>query len=126
MMMKGKRFYVYIDGESHYIRNEAKAKKLSGFTTLGKIQRAGQGHDVKARDDCHFFWDSEYLAPGMPIPDRMVYFTAFTGNDNGLHDANVYLRSLHFEPFIIKEEKNMRERRKTMLLDSDVIGGPHF
>jgi uncharacterized LabA/DUF88 family protein len=126
MMMNGKRFYVYIDGESHYIRNEDKAKKLDGFTTLSKVQRVGnsQGQDVKVRDDCHFFWDSEYLAPLMPMPDRMVYFTAFTGNNDVLQNAHVFLRSLHFEPFIIKEDKAMKVRRKSNLTDSGVIEKP--
>ncbi|QEG27072.1 NYN domain protein [Gemmata obscuriglobus] len=124
MLMMGKKFYVYVDGESHYIRNEGKAKKLDGFTTLGKVQRVGnsQGQDVKVRDDCHFFWDSEYL--NNLHPDRKVYFTAFTGNDNVLHDAHVYLRSLHFEPYIIKEDKGLRDRRRSKANDAGVIEKP--
>lgn len=122
--MRGKKFYVYVDGESHYIRNEDKAKKLDGFTTLSKVQRVGnsQGQDVKIRDDCHFFWDSAYLHT--LIPDRKVYFTAFTGNDNVFQEAHVYLRSQQFEPFIIKEDKGMRDRRRSKLVDSGVIEKP--
>ena len=123
-MLNGKRIYVYVDGESHYIRNEDKAKKLEGFTSLGRVQRTGnsQGHDLAVRDDCHFIWDSEYLQ--QLYPDRRVYFTAYTGNDAGFHDAHVFLRQKQFEPFIIKEDKGLRERRKSKLTDTGVIEKP--
>ncbi|HVK19706.1 MAG TPA: NYN domain-containing protein [Fimbriiglobus sp.] len=119
-----KRFYIYVDGESHYIRNEDKAKKLPGFTSLGQVRRVGisGGYSVKVREECHFFWDSEYL--NQQHADRKVYFTSYTGNDNLLHEQNVYLRSLSFEPHIIKEDKGLRDRRKSKLADAGVIEKP--
>jgi uncharacterized LabA/DUF88 family protein len=116
--------YVYVDGESHYTRNVAKMKEKFGpDVDLSKVRtRTG----VYVKHECVFFWDREYnslYAP--PQPFRMVYFAAYTGEHDNIHALSEYVRGVKgFEPQLIKEDKDIRKRRKEQLEEAKLIEKP--
>lgn len=118
-------FYVYVDGESHYIRYENMARKKLGAASLDMIRRRGNpsGYSITIRPDCHFVWDAEFL-PDRHTSRRKVYFTSFTGTTEAYQAANEFLRSQYFEPQIIKEDKDLREKRLSRLRDAALIEKP--
>jgi uncharacterized LabA/DUF88 family protein len=122
------RLYVYVDGESHYSRTEAKAKATYGCASLEELKRVessvGVPSLVATRSDCKFFWDTAYFGPASPTPHRRYYFTAFTGGDIDLLGAKDFVRSKGFDPEIIKEPKDLRERRKGQLTNLALIEKP--
>lgn len=116
-------FYIYVDGESHYIRNEDKAKAAPGYTSLARVKISAAGGGVAVtKESCHFFWCTHY--PDVVHADRKVYFTAFTGNENEYQADHTYIRGKGFEPHIIKEDKGLRDRRRYRLDDAGLIEKP--
>src|SRR5262249_1403112 len=106
--------YLYVDGESHYIRTESAARKALGCKSLAEVRRHRSdrsGFTFWHREDCHFVWDSQYVTDQMPL--RSYYFTSFTGDSNKIHEAKAFLREgpRFFDPEIIKEDKDKRKNR---------------
>ncbi len=117
--------YVYVDGESHFIRTEAKARQVLKCTSLEEVERVPTNigsTTFSVRSDCSFVWDSVYL--GQTFVSRKYYFTAFTGTDSGLHEAKEKMRSQGFDPEIIKEDKDKRKRRKAQIEELALVEKP--
>src|SRR5712691_10953663 len=98
------RVYVYVDGESHFVRSAALWKKLHGdCAELSQISSAEPGTGSCAYPDTEkpytrleahakFFWDTRY-PQWAPYPfrersvDGAVYFTAYSGDPDGYHSV---------------------------------------
>jgi uncharacterized LabA/DUF88 family protein len=74
--------------------------------------------------DAKFFWDT-HATTGAKIAfrdvDRAVYFTAFTGTQQHLHDARVLIRQAGFEPQVSLELKDSAKQRANRLANDAVL-----
>jgi uncharacterized LabA/DUF88 family protein len=120
--------YVYVDGESHYIRTESKAREVFGCGSLEEVRpMTGLGSGpafFTAREDCSFVWDSGYC--DHLYPSRKYYFTAFSGDEKVAHDIKAFLRGSNrgFDPEIIKEDKGKRKNRMAQTEELKLIEKP--
>jgi len=121
---------VYVDGESHFVRSASLWKHLHGdYAELSYIASIEPDSVGAPYPDPHrpyfrleprakFFWDTRYphLAP-LPFRDRYidgaVYFTAFSGDEDGYHNVCVSIRKHGFDPRVIKERGDLSHRRKS-------------
>ena len=117
------RTYVYIDGESHFIRSEQAWRALHGQgADLGQLRYITQSDDalVLVEPKAHVFWTRK-MNPGV---DRTIYFTAAACDDNTMHEYKVRLRSFDLDPHILKEPRNLADRRRNYLSNSHIIEKP--
>lgn len=122
-MVTDTELYLYVDGESHYIRNEAKLKKLFGpDVDLAKVWVPG--YKLVIDPLCRFFWDEDAYGVFNIQPYRKVYFSAYSASDERTHRLNQFVRSAGFEPQLFKEDKDLLNNRKTALRDSQIIEKP--
>jgi hypothetical protein len=131
------RICIYVDGESHFHRSAAYLKsrgvKLDDLLAP-EMQRtnsvAQEFPPVSNRfllnhESC-FFWDNEILGwfgvlEGGQQPLRAVYFSSFSGDEDGLHRARTEFRSAHFEPVIVHERRTKANNRANLLEQNNVI-----
>jgi uncharacterized LabA/DUF88 family protein len=119
--------FVYVDGESHYIRAENRAKNLWGCTSLEQVERqitsGPASGTLSVREKGHVFWDTHFINPH-PRPARMYYFTSYGGSPKDEDELRDYLRALDFEPEVVKEVKDDSGSRANRLRDGNVIEKP--
>jgi uncharacterized LabA/DUF88 family protein len=133
--------YVYVDGESHFIRSDSLWKKLHGeeaglediihFDEGGASANYPDSGKPLIRLECRakFFWDAFY--PSLirqPFHlrhiDGAVYFTDFSGNDPDLHAARVFIREQGFDPQVIKERSQLAKHRENRLKSEGILEKP--
>ena len=130
--------YLYVDGESHYIRSEAACKEVFGRErTLADIIVDQRYTDrvnipmgtITCEPKLRFFWDNQSVHratgrtghPQFPYVDRKTYFTSLVGTDPELFEANKFVRAQGFEPCIVKEKKSLQAQREQGLERTQVI-----
>jgi uncharacterized LabA/DUF88 family protein len=140
------RNYVYVDGESHFIRFKACAADVFGFPEAASRFcqfNFGNPGDVPSRVDhrrsqkfeynesVKFVWDYARLESwaGSDMRSygdfaRGVYFTSFVGDPNGVQEARVAIRNYGFEPYVIHEEKQNWRKREGLLTNNGIIEKP--
>jgi len=125
--------YVYVDGESHFIRSEESWKRAKGNAATLEVladtcpaspgrhvnrpfpeRHSGDHRRFHLKREAGFFWDS--FLPGLsgipnPRVSSAVYFTACSGDEADVHAARVQIRSWGFEPCVIEETSDMRQQR---------------
>jgi uncharacterized LabA/DUF88 family protein len=122
------RLAVYVDGESHFHRSEARfAKsevKLDDLPSMRIETRnpylvscpSATGARFLVRRDCKLFWDSTCLY-WCTLQSRnaeepaVIYFTAFSGDPDALHSTRAFLRQKGFEPVVLPEPRSKAKRR---------------
>jgi uncharacterized LabA/DUF88 family protein len=117
------RIFVYIDGESHYIRSENTWRTLHGpDACLDRLRYIGQINNdlVLVVPEANVFW-TRRLGAGV---QRAVYFTSAVGSPEALHEVKLKLRGFDLEPHVISEAKKLEERRQNILRDSQIIEKP--
>ncbi len=131
--------YVYVDGESHWIRSEHLWKKLhGGDAELTQIVGTGSGGSINyptpSPATCafaagKFFWDPAY--PALPEGNfrhchiqGATYFTACTGDEDDLHNVRLAIRQYGFEPQVLKERATHAKSRKHQVENSAIIEKP--
>jgi hypothetical protein len=121
-MMSGRRF-VYIDGESHYIRSENAWRQLHGKDAcLARLRHVNQGDDrmVLVLPEAKVFW-TRRMNPNVL---RATYFTSASGDEPAMHKLRVALRDFGLEPSIVKETKELRSQRQNLLQAQQLIEKP--
>lgn len=128
---------VYIDGENLFIRAEQWVKdninkEYSLQNYIDFYTHAYKDHEKlenyilteppPIKSECNFFWDfSESLSKMGRNPKINIYFTSFSGDDDNLHSCRVFIRNNNFEPYIIKENKQLAQRRNNTLKEDKII-----
>ena len=135
--------YLYVDGESHFVRTSETWKLLYPNADINSIVTPAspslparilpiggiENPRVRVHAAAHYFWDSQLLHwmqgrhpwPGnspLRISSRAVYFTSFTGNDADLHAAKVFIREGGFEPQVIHEHKKLKDQRENLAVQT--------
>jgi uncharacterized LabA/DUF88 family protein len=121
--------YLYVDGESRYTRAKKCLERIYGENADLKSVRYREKPPMRVPpiaiyQPALFFWD--FWAPcamfGIDrsmdygqMSTRKVYFTSFTGDSDGVHQARVTIREAGFEPEIVQELKNLRDHRENEL-----------
>jgi hypothetical protein len=134
--------YIYVDGESHFIRSRKCWKKIHGegaelqdinhyITTSAAKQCYPNPHHPLIRSELRskFFWDKHYpcllSAPfSLPRIDGAIYFTDFAGDDNDYHSICVTIRQEGFEPQVIRELGKLAKRREHLLKTEEILEKP--
>src|SRR5262245_60280689 len=114
------RVYVYVDGESHYIRSEVAWRKLHGpGARLDRLRYAATAGDglVLIEPKAKVFW-TRRLSPGV---QRTYYFTSFVGDHPALHELRKTLRNFGLEPSIFSERNQLAKQRQNLLQTEGVI-----
>lgn len=120
--MSNRRF-VYIDGESHFIRSENAWRHLHGEEAcLDRLRYAGQADDrlVLVLPKAKVFWTRRMN----PDVERATYFTSAVGDDAALHEMMVTLRDFGLEPAIVPERSDLRAQRLNVLNTQQLIEKP--
>ena len=114
------RVFVYVDGESHFIRSENAWRKLHGSeANLDELRHNGQPDDRMILVDARakVFWTRK-MNPGV---DRAYYFTSFAGDKPGLHNTKVNLREFDLEPCVTHERRELADQRRHSLQTQHLI-----
>ncbi len=114
------RTYVYVDGESHYIRSEFAWRKLHGQgASLDCLRHIGQTDDklVLVNSAAKVFWTRKKN----PSAGRAYYFTALVGDEPALYAMKVALRDFELDPMIVRELKQLNAQRSNVLQNHGVI-----
>lgn len=123
MTMMSDRKYVYIDGESHYIRSENAWRQIHGERAcLGHLRYVNQADDrmVLVLPEAKVFWTRRMN----PDVYRATYFTSASGDEPAMHKLRVALRDFGLEPSIVKETKELRSQRQNLLRTQQLIEKP--
>ena len=126
------RIYVYVDGESHFVRSQALWRRLHGddaqlseITSTLTVANKNAYPDrynpkIRLEPRAKFFWDIGYqtIAPrpytSLSI-DGAAYFTSFSGDEDGYHAACVAVRAQRFDPQITRERAQLSDQRRRNL-----------
>lgn len=114
------RTYVYIDGESHYIRAEEAWQKCRGSdAALDRLRYVDEPADglVLVIPEAKVFWTRK-MSPGA---DRAVYFTAASGDDITVHETKMKLRQFGLEASVVVERRDLANRRANVLKERKMI-----
>jgi len=114
------RTYVYVDGESHFIRSERAWRDLHGEEAcLEQLRYVGQADDrlVLVVPAAKVFWTRRMN----PAVKRCYYFTAAAGDDSTRHRINVMLRDFEVEPCVFPERKALELQRQNVLRQQQLI-----
>ena len=120
--------YVYVDGESNYIRTETAFKRRhfedAILAEAAFVYSAGMegsypdpGPVLRHRADIQFFWDTGYgrMLRG-PIERQRIakayYFGSIQGDENLAHDAAVHIRANGCTPMLVRESRQLAQRRQ--------------
>lgn len=117
------RAFVYIDGESHFIRSESAWRNIHGpEASLERIRYVGQTDErlILVLPKAKVFWTRK-MNPGVR---RAIYFTAGFGDAASLHEIKVKLRDFDLEPSIIPERRDLALQRQNVLQTQQLIEKP--
>jgi len=117
------RNFVYVDGESHFIRSENAWRSLHGDDAcLGQLRYVGQPDDrlILFLPKAKVFWTRK-MSPGA---QRSIYFTAVAGDDVARHEINVSLRDFGVEPAVVAEVGTLAKHRSNVLKTEKLIEKP--
>jgi len=117
--------YMYVDGESHFLRSRQCWKELHG--EAAELQQAKHIHfngptvvDPKAK----IFWNPP-MRNSPQCPARAVYFTSVVGDADEVFKINLRLRrGLDMEPFVVQETKQLAKNRDNALQLASIIEKP--
>jgi uncharacterized LabA/DUF88 family protein len=130
------QLYVYVDGESHFIRSErcwqrihgdqAQLELIDSPPNVGSSCYPEEGSRIRIERRVKFFWDIYFVAGIMeqarhPTVARAIYFTSMTGGDDLIHEARVAIRRHGFEPQVIPELKTLADQRANLLNSEGVM-----
>lgn len=126
--------YLYIDGESHYIRAQETWRKLHGSTAKLDAMRPRDrllfnANSIQLWVDpkIKLLWDSrlaENLKDATNVAGkiaRQFYFTSASGDTAELHQARVRLRSHGFDACVVHEPRQLANQRENLLATAGVI-----
>src|SRR5262245_61397216 len=116
----GGRTFVYIDGESHFLRSEDAWRKLHGpDACLERLRYIGQteGQLILVDSKAKIFWTRK-MNPGA---DRSYYFTTAAGDAPALHKIKVTLRNFDLDPVVLPERKQAARQRQNLLQTTSLI-----
>ena len=122
-MIEANRTYVYVDGESHFIRSERAWRNIHGpEACLQRLKHIGQADEklVLVDSTAKVFW-TQKMNPGV---DRAYYFTSVVGDETAEHELKVALRNFGLEPSIVRELKQLADRRRNELDTLQLIEKP--
>lgn len=108
------RTYVYIDGESHFIRSQEAWRAIHGQDAqLERLRYIDPPDDalVLVEPRASVFWTRRF-SPGA---DRSVYFSAITCDPTTMHELNRRLRDFDLDSEVVKERKDLRNGRANEL-----------
>jgi uncharacterized LabA/DUF88 family protein len=123
--------YLFIDAENHFLRATAVAEEIIGSPNAAcamskaKLRLrpiSGFPDDINGErfgwdPEIQLFWDCELLSRGSLLIDlqanvaRAIYACACTGDEDKAHEMRVRLRNYGFEPLVVREPKNLRQKR---------------
>lgn len=127
-MMKA---YLFVDAENHFLRATTAATKIIGSSNAARAMSQAKmrvrairgfpdeinGERFGWNPDLQLFWDCELLSNGGLLTDlgarvaRAIYACSCTGDDDKAHEMRVQLRNYGFEPIVVRELKNLRQKR---------------
>jgi uncharacterized LabA/DUF88 family protein len=129
--------YVYVDGESHFIRSRAALKKskgeelelseIAGWEAKSAHNSPGRINPLHADSNSKVFWAEElmtYFCSPRWVAEHVsprVYFTSFAGDAKGIHELKVLIRSFHFEPVVIEERSQLAKQRQNLLENNGIL-----
>ena len=132
--------YVYVDGESNYIRTETAFRRKHGehavfaqavfaYPTGTEGSYPDPGPVLRHRADIQFFWDTSYgrMLRGPIECERIAkvyYFGSIQGDDDFLHDAAVHMRANGCTPMLVRELKPLADRRRGQRATRGLIEKP--
>lgn len=117
------RMFVYVDGESHFIRSENAWRSLHGEEAcLGRLRYIGQPDDrlTLFLPKAKVFWTRKMN----PRAQRSIYFTAAAGDDVEKHEIKVKLRDFGLEPSVVPEVRTLAKHRENVLKTEKLIEKP--
>jgi uncharacterized LabA/DUF88 family protein len=117
------RTFVYVDGESHFIRSEHEWRTLHGEEAcLDDLRCLGQADDrmVLVIPKAKVFW-TRRMNPGVR---RATYFTSAAGDEPFLHNIRVTLRNFDLEPDVMLERSHLAAKRQNVLQKQQLIEKP--
>jgi uncharacterized LabA/DUF88 family protein len=128
------RTYLYVDGESHFIRSQESWKTLytKRATSLEELA-ATNPSDIDApyrhlrfrqeypsrfaiQMDAKFYWDKSalcYVGPPASIPSRAVYVTSCRNDGTTPHQTRTFIRQAGFEPVVLEERSSLQRQRES-------------
>jgi uncharacterized LabA/DUF88 family protein len=115
--------YVYIDGESHYIRSEKAWQIVHGDNaSLDQLRYVGDPDDrlVLVIPRAKVFWTRK-MNPGAT---RAVYFTSASCDEPDMHKIKLSLRDFGLEPVVVHEPSKLAAQRLNLLNSQGVIEKP--
>lgn len=126
--------YLYVDGESHFIRSRECWKKLHGTdaeleeATCNTVVTGGLlsgRQNLAVNYKSKFFWAPIIASYSWTYESfnisRAVYFTSFSGMPDELHRVKVEIRESGFEPYVIPESSKLAKQRESTLQLAGVI-----
>jgi uncharacterized LabA/DUF88 family protein len=114
------RIYVYVDGESHFLRSENAWRKLRGPTAcLDRLRYLGEADNklILVDSKAKVFW-TRRMNPGV---HRTYYYTSVSGDNTALHNARVTLRNFDLEPCVFHERAQLAKQRQHTLDTQNLI-----
>ncbi|NNM85164.1 MAG: NYN domain-containing protein [Phycisphaerales bacterium] len=115
--------YVYVDGESHFIRSEYAWREIHGSEAcLERLQYIGQKDRdmVLAIPKAKIFW-IRTMSAGVR---RATYFTSAVGDADFIYGINRKLRDFNVDSHVIVEKRDLADRRANTLKQSQIIEKP--
>jgi uncharacterized LabA/DUF88 family protein len=130
-----RRSYLYVDGESHYIRSREFWKSIHGDDAeLDEVHFKGQGTPshtammpgIHVNAKASFFYDGRFTAWNHEENSshqigRAVYFTSCVGGEPELHEVRTIIRECEFEPHVVQEKKQLSDQRANVRKQSSLI-----
>jgi len=117
------RIYVYVDGESHFLRSEAAWRTLHGpEASLAQLKHCGADDPEMLLVDerAKVFW-SRTLSPGF---HRAYYFTSASVDKPKRYEIDVSLRNFNLEPHVLEERSQLANRRRDIRDSAGLIEKP--
>lgn len=117
------RTFLYVDGESHFVRSEAAWRSLHGAEAcLSQLRHADQPDErlTLVLPAAKVFWTRRLNAQ----VQRATYFTTATGDLPTLHALRVAVRDFGLEPAIEHERRDLRTRRDNAFDSRQIIEKP--
>jgi len=117
------RTFVYVDGESHFIRTENAWRKLHGEqASLDRLRYIDEASDqlILVDSKAKVFWTRK-MNPGA---SRAYYFTSAAGDDGALHKLRGTLRNFELEPIVLAERSQLAKQRQNVLQSQCLIEKP--